>query len=247
MSLPLIIAAGAAVLLLGKKKSKKKSNGATTTATQSPYGAGAGTPRTAAPAPALSPAVKKQGSGEKNVSRETLQWIQKALYQLGFEPGNFEGIFDERTKQAGWNFQEVQSEPSGLTVDGKPGKATRSALREMLEETAAHAGDPPYVPPSASPPQEGEKYPLKVHGSDPEMAANYRGYTIQSIYAPGPGGPSDGSGKTFVRIFDTKGVIVHEHTRPWNSSQPQNIAREERTEWGIQYGTYWIDREFARG
>ncbi len=231
-ALPLIMAAGAAALLLGKKKPKKSSGAA---ATQSPYGS---SPGTGTALPELSTSVKKQGSGYKGVSRGTMQLVQKALFEIGFTVGNFEGIYDAQTKQAVSNFQ---AQHGGLTVDGKPGKLTRAALMNAAAKGPDGGGQP--QPPT----QEGEDKPLEVHGADPEMSATYRGYTIQSIYSPGPGGPSDGSGKTFVRIFDPDGFIVHEHTRPWHSSQPQIIAREERTIWGIQYGTYWIDREFARG
>jgi len=233
MSLPIILAAGAAVLLLGQKKTKKKSNGATTTATQSPYGPTSGT---AAPAPTLPPAVKKQGSGYKNVSRETMQWIQNVLFYAGFTVGNLEGIYDAETKQA---VSDFQTHHGGLTVDGKPGKATRDALREIEGIKDPAEGQ--------QAPQEQEKYPLKVTGSDPSMVGKYRGYTILSQYTPGPGGPSDGSGSTFVQIMGPDGIIKHAHSRPWHSSRPQITAREGRTKWGIEYGTFWIDREFSRG
>ena len=88
-----------------------------------------------------------------------------------------------------------------------------------------------------------KKYPLKVSGSDPQMTGQYRGYTILAQYTPGEGG----DGQTRVRILGPDAMLKHDHTMKFHSSRPQVTARKGRVEDGIKYGTYWIDREFARG
>jgi LysM repeat protein len=62
---------------------------------------------------------------------EQVQVVQRALVAAGFDPGPIDGIFGQRTERAVKSFQAIQ----GLTIDGKVGSATLSALRGLRIRT----------------------------------------------------------------------------------------------------------------
>ena len=117
-ALPILLLGGAAALMLAGKKKKK--SGAI----------GGGQiilpPTTPPPLPA---SVKKSGSGYPGVSRAKMQEIQTMLVANGYDVGSYglDGKYGPATKQAVWEFQE---DWGGLTVDGKPGSNTQTALRQ---------------------------------------------------------------------------------------------------------------------
>lgn len=112
MGLPIPVLLGAALLLLAGKKKKSAASGIPAT-----------TP------PPIPVAEKKTGSGYPGVTRERMQQIQTMLVANGYDVGRhgLDGRYGPSTKQAVWEFQE---DWGGLTVDGKPGSKTQSALEE---------------------------------------------------------------------------------------------------------------------
>ena len=58
---------------------------------------------------------------------EQVKVVQRALAAAGFDPGPIDGVFGQRTERAVKSFQAIQ----GLTIDGKVGPATLSALRGL--------------------------------------------------------------------------------------------------------------------
>lgn len=75
-------------------------------------------------------ALLKEGSSGADVVK-----LQQKLIELGFDPGNANGSFDSSTKAAVIAFQQSK----GLSLDGKAGKDTLSALGLDLEEGAGSA------------------------------------------------------------------------------------------------------------
>ncbi len=64
-------------------------------------------------------------------SGETVKQLQQALKDNGYDPGNIDGIFGSRTRQAVQNFQR----DNGLVVDGIAGPKTLSALGITVSNT----------------------------------------------------------------------------------------------------------------
>jgi LysM repeat protein len=62
---------------------------------------------------------------------EQVKVVQRALAAAGFDPGPIDGVFGQRTERAVKSFQAIQ----GLTIDGKVGSATLSALRGLRIRT----------------------------------------------------------------------------------------------------------------
>ncbi len=130
-ALPILLLGGAALMMMGGKKKTRPSSG-----TLAAY------PPDIPKPPPLSTTQKTEMSGYGNVSRQKMQWIQTALVINGYDPGVPDGVYTAQTKQAVWEFQE---DWGGLTVDGKPGKNTQTALKKA--ETAA-AKEAPKAPAS---------------------------------------------------------------------------------------------------
>ena len=104
------------------------------TGTSAPENAAA-TPQAAgvAPAAAASAAAPKAGGDPKILG------IQKALQQLGLNPGAIDGINGPKTQAAVKEFQKSH----GLAADGVAGPKTQAALAQALKGGAAPAGGAP--------------------------------------------------------------------------------------------------------
>jgi hypothetical protein len=78
------------------------------------------------PAPTL-PEDQRLGPGDEG---EAVMQLQRALAQLGFDPGEPDGAFGEQTRLAVQRFQES----AGLAADGIAGPETLRALNQQLAQ-----------------------------------------------------------------------------------------------------------------
>jgi peptidoglycan hydrolase-like protein with peptidoglycan-binding domain len=80
--------------------------------------------------PAGTKLQRSEGDGEAAGDPALIRELQRALASAGFDPGPADGTFGKRTEAAVVAFQEA----NGLSVDGRVGPETASALNNAVAD-----------------------------------------------------------------------------------------------------------------